>query len=94
MEHIPGLDAWITRDPREDESHHPECSQHEDAHERCICGCDMEGHPEDHCENGRAATCGCDGRKLDDDPDCTCDELRADDKADAAEYRADCRADR
>ncbi len=87
MEYWKGYDAWKTRTPNDDAEHHPLCACNEDAPDRCECGSLMVAH--------RTRTdCEYIGGKLDLDPNCTCDELRASDKADAAEYRSDARNDR
>jgi len=55
LETFRGYDAWKTRTPFDDQQdHRADCPCNEDAPERCICGCDMEGHPEDHCESALA----------------------------------------
>ena len=79
-------DSWRLASPPDDD-HHPRCACHEDQPEQCVCGCDAEGHPKDHCESGLSATCGCEGLEINDAPDCTCADLDSDDKADAVEAR-------
>ena len=81
METWKGYDAWKTRTPNDDAEHHPLCPQHEDA----VLDCDnCDGAPDGgHTGDDRCIRA-----------ECKCDELRASDKADEAEYRADCRADR
>ncbi len=87
LERIPGLDAWITRDPREDEEHHPLCPQHEDASPLCVCGVPISGHL-------TRPDCDYIGGNPDDEPDCKCDELDAADACDAADARRDAERDR
>ena len=86
MERIPGLDAWITRDPREDESHHPKCPQHEDQPQAFECG----GIEEHFCSLIEREINGCEIVET----DCKCDELDAADECDRADARRDAERDR
>jgi len=76
-------DSWRTEGPPETD-HSKACPCHDDADPVCVCGCPMEGHPEEGCSEKNHL---CEGPKLDEDPDCICADLDSDDKADAADAR-------
>ncbi len=73
---------------RPGDNHHEYCPLHEDAPELCVCGCEMDGH-EDPCQ----MQCGCEGKKLDKEPECVCPPP-AEIKAERAERMAEMREDR
>lgn len=57
---------------RPGDDHHESCPLHDDADPVCTCGCPMEGHPEETCNE---KTHICEGPVLDQDPDCICADL-------------------
>lgn len=96
---LPGsYDRWKTWHPWEDDGHDPDCPAHED--QPRVCECDDK--EEDHDEHGSCLECAALFDKPEDrcqeyrevEPDCECDDIRRNRKAEAAEDRRDYERDK